>query len=140
MMKTPQEIAQAWLDAYNRRDADALIELYADDARNIQVAFGDEPLTGRAALLENFTAFFRAFPDNFTNPVNIFVDGDWAIIEWRGGGTFTGALGEFAPTGKSFELSGCGFLQVADGKIIFQRGYIDKQTWFDQIGVVPGRA
>jgi steroid delta-isomerase-like uncharacterized protein len=126
---------QAWFDAYNERDAYALSELYADDAEIVQTAFGDKPLRGREALLEDFNNFFNAFPDNYTNPENIFVDGDWAIIEWRGGGTFTNHLGDNPPTGKSFTLRGCGFFRVADGKIKFQRGYFDKHTWFSQIGL-----
>lgn len=123
----------AWVDAYNQRDPFALVGLYHDDAENTQVAFGDEPLRGRDALLESFVDFFNAFPDNYTNPENIFVDGDWAIVEWSGGGTFTGAFGEMQPTGKSFKLRGCGFFHIVAGKISFQRGYFDKQTWFSQI-------
>lgn len=133
-MKSPRQVAQAWLDAYNARDPHALIALYHHDAENHQVAFG-APVRGREALLESFAAFFRAFPDSYTHSLNVFEDGDWAIIEWIGGGTFTGELGGTPPTGKSFTLNGCGFLHVVDGKIKFQRGYIDKHTWFSQIGV-----
>lgn len=131
-MKSPKEVVQEWLLAYNTRDPYALIELYHDDAENHQVAFGD-PLCGREALLESFVAFFAAFPDNYTHPINIFEDGDWAIVEWKGGGTFLGQLGPHAPNGKSFVLQGCGFFHVTNGKIKFQRGYIDKHSWFQQL-------
>ena len=133
-MKTPKEVALAWLDAWNKHDAAVLVELYAEDAENIQVAFG-ESLRGREALLENFNIFFKAFPDSYTNPENVFVDGEWAIIEWNGGGTFTGALGDIQPNGKSFNLRGCGFLHIIKGKIRFQRGYFDRYTWFSQLGL-----
>lgn len=125
----------AWADAYNRRDPFALIELYDDDAENLQVAFDDIPLRGKEALLESFVSFFRAFPDNYTNIENLFVDGEWAIVEWRGGGTMTGKLGETEPTGKNFKLRGCGFFRVVKGKIQFQRGYFDRHTWFSQVGL-----
>lgn len=46
-------------------------------------------------------------------PINIFEDGDWAILEWKD------------PLG----LRGCGFFQVMDGKIKFQRGYWDKLSF-----------
>ncbi|MEP0838623.1 ester cyclase [Coleofasciculus sp. FACHB-64] len=133
-MKSPKEVLHDWVAAYNARDPYALIELYHDDAINHQVAFG-APLQGREVLLESFIAFFNAFPDNYTHPENIFEDGEWVIIEWSGGGTFLGELGGNPPTGKSFTLRGCGFFQVIDGKIRFQRGYIDKYTWFTQIGL-----
>lgn len=131
--KTPKQILHEWVAAYNNRDPFALIELYADDAEVDQVAFNAAPLRGRQALLASFVDFFRVFQDNYTHPENIFESGDWAIIEWSGGGTFTGSLGDMQGTGKSFKLRGCGFFRVADGKIRFQRGYFDQQTWFSQI-------
>jgi len=133
--KSPRDVLLSWENAYNQRDPFALIELYADDAENLQVAFGDTPLRGHDALLESFTSFFRAFPDNYTNIENLFVDGEWAIVEWNGGGTFSGALGGAQPTGKSFKLRGCGFFHVVEGKIRFQRGYFDRYTWFSQVGL-----
>jgi steroid delta-isomerase-like uncharacterized protein len=133
-MKSPKTVVQDWVAAYNARDPQALIELYHDDAENHQVAFG-APLHGREALLESFVAFFRAFPDNYTHVENLFEDGDWAILEWSGGGTFLGELGGNPPNGKSFKLQGCGFFHVIDGKIQFQRGYIDKHTWFEQLQI-----
>lgn len=133
-MKSPRAVVQEWVAAYNSRDPQALIALYHDDAENHQVAFGG-PLRGRQALLESFTAFFAAFPDNYTHPLNIFEDGEWAIVEWQGGGTFLGPLGDTAPNGASFTLQGCGFFHVLEGKIHFQRGYIDKHSWFSQLQI-----
>jgi predicted ester cyclase len=62
-------------------------------------------------------------------------DGDWAAWEWLGGGTFLGEFYGNQPTGKSFEIRGCGFFNFRDGKIVFQRGYWDKLSWFLQIGL-----
>ena len=50
---------------------------------------------------------------------NIFEDGDWAILEWRD------------PKG----LRGCGFFQVQNDQIIFQRGYFDQLSFFPQQGM-----
>ena len=47
---------------------------------------------------------------------NIFEDGQWAILEWKD------------PLG----LRGCGFFQVVNGKILFQRGYWDKLSFLKQ--------
>ena len=94
-------------------------------------------------MLESFTAFFQSFPDSYTpskrrcscRVENIFEDGEWAIIEWSGGGTLVGEFAGQAPTGRSFMLRGCGFFHIVDGKIRFQRGYWDKATWFKQLGL-----
>ena len=73
--------------------------------QNYQVAFSD-PGCGLKALLESFIAFFQAFPDNYTHVENLFEDGEWAIIEWSGGGTFLGELDSSPPTGKRVTLQG----------------------------------
>src|ERR687894_1068287 len=127
-MKTPLEVVQAWVAAYNRRDAHAAAELYHEDATNFQVALSD-PTVGRQAILEGLLSFFHAFPDNFTHPENLFEDGEWAMLEWFGGGTWRGEFAGMAPNRRSFTLRGCGFFHVPDGKILYQRGYFDKANW-----------
>lgn len=61
MSESPELIVQRQLDAYNRRDLEAILAIYADDAE-----FIEHPSTvlcrGRAALRERFTARF-AEPD-----------------------------------------------------------------------------
>lgn len=133
-MKTPREIVQDWVAAYNRRDAYAAAELYHEDATDFQVAVGD-PIVGKQAILDDLRSFFNAFPDNATRVENLFEDGEWAILEWSGSGTWRGELAGMIPNGRSFTLRGCGFFHIADGKIRFQRGYVDKATWFGQLGI-----
>jgi hypothetical protein len=102
-VNTPLEVVQNWVAAYNRRDAEAAAELYHEDATNFQVALGD-PTVGRKAILEDLLSFFHAFPDNFTHAENLFEDGEWAILEWSGGGTWRG---EFARTALTEGRSRC---------------------------------
>ena len=125
---------RTWVNAFNKRDARAAAALYHDDAVNTQVAAG-RPAVGRQAILEELLAFFRAFPDSYTRPVNPFEDGEWAILEWTGGGTWRGEFAGQPANGRSFTLQGCGSFQVSGGKIKFQRGYWDKATWFGQLGI-----
>ncbi len=54
-----------------------------------------------------------SFPEMVCIVENIFEDGQWAILEWR------------APLG----LRGCGFFQIVNNKILFQRGYWDKLSF-----------
>ncbi len=112
----PREVVEAWVDAFNRADADALAAMYAGDAVNHQVA--EPPVHGLAAIREMFAAGFAA-AKMVCIVENLFEDGEWAILEWRD------------PLG----LRGCGFFHVADGKIVFQRGYWDKLTFLRQHGL-----
>jgi len=132
---SPREVVRAWAVAFDRRDAEGAAALYTDDAVNLQVAVG-EPLVGRAAILREFRAFFRAFPDSTTQVVNLFEDGEWAVLEWTGGATWRGEFAGLPPNGRAYTLQGCGFFHVVGGKIHFQRGYWDKATWFRQL-VIP---
>jgi steroid delta-isomerase-like uncharacterized protein len=133
-MKTPKEVLRKWVDAINNRDAQAVAECYHEDAVNTQIAIGI-PINGRDAIYQDLKEFFTAFPDNYTNIENLFEDGEWAILEWSGGGTFSGKMKDMEPTGKKFTLRGCGFFYIPNGKIQTQRGYWDKISWMKQIGI-----
>lgn len=112
----------------NAHSADAFIPLYHEDATNLQIALGT-PLVGREAIISDFDEFFTLVPDSFTHVENLFQDGEWAILEWTGGGSYQ-------PTGNTFILKGCGFFHIVDGKIRQQRGYWDKHTWYSQVGLL----
>jgi limonene-1,2-epoxide hydrolase len=112
----PRELVKAWVEAFNRADVDTLTNFYREDAINHQVA--EKPVEGRAAIREMFAAGFAA-ANMVCIPEHIFEDGEWAILEWRD------------PKG----LRGCGFFQIVDNKITFQRGYWDKLSFLRLYGL-----
>ncbi len=112
-MLRPKEVVQLWVAAFNAGDAGAIAALYHADAVNHQVA--NAPVTGRAAIRQMFTEEFSA-AKMVCITENLFEDGQWAILEWRD------------PLG----LRGCGFFQVVNEKILFQRGYWDKLSFLKQ--------
>lgn len=107
----PKEVLQDWIAAFNKADAEALAEFYSEDAINHQVA--NEPLQGKKAIKEMFLRDFGA-AEMICLPENIFEDGEWAILEWKD------------PKG----LRGCGFFKIQHDKIVFQRGYWDKLSFY----------
>ncbi len=118
---SPKQLVQAWIEAFNRKDAEALAAMYHADAVNHQVA--EAPVEGREAIRRMFEAGF-AQAEMVCIPENLFEDGEWAILEWRD------------PLG----LRGCGFFRVVEGRIAFQRGYWDKLSFLRQHGLpVPER-
>lgn len=130
----PTDVMLAWVDAFNRRDADALIPLYHPEATNHQVAAG-EPVVGRDAIIRDSRGFFAAFPDSYTKLEAMYQDGEWVMIEWSGGATWRGEFAGRQPNGKTFTLRGCGFFHIVGGQIRFQRGYWDRAGWFLQLGI-----
>lgn len=108
---TPKQVVEKWIEAFNAGDAEAIGNLYADDATNHQVM--NDPLVGKGSIRQMFFNEFSKYT-MVCIPENIFEDRDWAILEWKD------------PKG----LRGCGFFQVKNNKIVFQRGYWDKLSFF----------
>jgi limonene-1,2-epoxide hydrolase len=112
----PHDVVQAWVEAFNRADVDALCALYHSNAINHQVA--ESPVEGREAIRAMLTAGFAA-ARVVCIAENLFEDGEWAILEWRD------------PEG----LRGYGFFHIVDGRIAFQRGYWDKLSFLKLHGL-----
>jgi len=107
---TPKGVVRRWIAAFNAADPDALAALYHDDATNHQVA--SYPVKGRDAIHAMFVKEFAAAQMECV-PVNLFEDGEWAILEWK----------------DPQDRLGCGFFHVIDGRIALQRGYWDRATF-----------
>ncbi len=112
----PKYVLEKFVEYFNEADVSKLLELYAEDAVNHQVA--NEPVIGKKAIGERFKEEF-AKADMVCIVENMFEDDEWAIMEWRD------------PKG----LRGCGFFHVVDGKIVLQRGYWDKLSFMKQEGI-----
>ena len=133
-MSDSKQLLKQWIDAFNAADINALVACYHPEAVNYQVAT-KEPVVGIVGIRSDFETFFKAFPDSYAKVENLIGDDDWAAWEWVGGGTFEGEFLGTKPTGKSYGLRGSGFFQFEEGKIVLQRGYWDKETWFSQVGI-----
>lgn len=110
---TPKQLIQQWVTYFNQGNAALIASLYHADAINHQVA--NEAIKGRQNIQEMFEKEFAA-ADMTCIVEHIFEDEEWAILEWKD------------PLG----LRGCGFFQVIDDKIKFQRGYWDKLSFLRQ--------
>ena len=108
-----KQIIYKWVELFNQGNSEEISELYHNDAINHQVANG--PIVGKSAIKEMFANEFAA-AEMTCIIENVFEDGEWAILEWKD------------PLG----LRGCGFFQIKDAKIIFQRGYWDKLSFLQQ--------
>jgi limonene-1,2-epoxide hydrolase len=118
---TPTEVVRTWITRFNAADAEGLALLYAPDAVNHQVVM--EPLHGRDAIKRMFAVEFgRA--KMVCIEENLLESRDWAVLEWSD------------PLG----LRGCGFFQIRNDQIVFQRGYFDQLTFFRRQGIpVPDK-
>ncbi len=107
---TPKEILKNWVDAFNKKDVETLANFYHDDAINHQV--NTDPLQGKEAIKQMFIEEFSK-AEMVCIIENIFEDKNWGMLEWKD------------PLG----LRGCGFFEIENDKIKFQRGYWDKLSF-----------
>lgn len=113
---SPSDVVLEWVRRFNSGDADALAELYHEDAVNHQVV--QEPVAGKSAIREMFRREFAAAAMTCI-PEVIHEAGEVAILEWKD------------PLG----LRGCGFFTVGNDRIVFQRGYWDKLSFLRKHGL-----
>jgi len=114
---TPAMLA-AFSDAFNRHDADALMDFMTADCI-LDAAAGNEVhgtrFVGRQAVRAAFESVFRTFPDaRWDNGVH-YVAGNRGVSEWL----FTGTHID----GSRIEAEGCDLFEFRDGLIAVKRAF-----------------
>jgi len=133
---SPQEVAAALFAALNARDLDALAALQHDDVWDHFVVIGD--YHGKPAVRAFFEELFGALPDGRLDVVRISGDAEYATVQWRATGRFTGRpfLGVHA-TGRPIDLEGVDVMHIVDGRLKDNTIYYDGLKFARQIGLLP---
>ena len=76
----PKAVVESWVESFNRGDADGLAALYSEHAVNHQLP--ETRVEGREAIRAMFVDEFDT-ADMKCIVENLFVDGEWAVLEWR---------------------------------------------------------
>jgi len=134
---------QRWADGWNQHDADALVELCAEDVIWEDPAL-PEPERGRAAVRDYLLGVWSMLPDlmfELPEPPLIAGEGPRAAQVWRMTGTMLGSdpWAGFAPTGKRVELEGIDLYEFREGLLAHYRGRYDMAETARQLGLAPAR-
>lgn len=112
------EVLQAFADAWNRHDVDALMSFMTEDCV-FEASAGPEVcgarFAGREAVRASFAEVWASFPDAHWSNARHFVRGERGVSEW----TFTGTR----PDGTLVEVHGCDLFTFRDGKIALKNSY-----------------
>ena len=118
ILEMTTDVLQAFADAWNRHDVDALMSFMTDDCVFESSAGTDVYGTryaGAEAVRAGFAEVWGIFPDaHWRNPRH-FVRGDRGVSEW----TFTGTRTD----GTRVEVHGCDLFTFRDGKILVKNSY-----------------
>jgi steroid delta-isomerase-like uncharacterized protein len=133
-MEPLDKYVQQYFDAWNQRDADAVLATFAADGTYCDPASGGR-LRGEA-LKGYMTGLWAAFPDLWFEIASAGAAGpDLMAAQWIMRGTNTGSMMGLPPTGKSVTVSGADFIRVAGGKIQSVDGYFDSRAVPEQLGL-----
>jgi len=119
--QTPEatvEMLQAFADAWNRHDIDALMSFMTEDCVFEASAGSDVCGTkyrGAGAVRAGFAEVWATFPNAHWGEASHFVHGDRGVSEW----TFTGTRLD----GSSVEVHGCDLFTFSGGKIAIKNSY-----------------
>jgi steroid delta-isomerase-like uncharacterized protein len=112
------EWLQAFADAFNRHDADAIMSFMTDDCV-FEASAGTEVcgnrFEGRDAVRAAFVDVWSTFPDAHWGGARHFVCDDRGVSEW----TFTGTRAD----GARVEVHGCDLFTFRDGRIALKNSY-----------------
>lgn len=109
---------QAFADAFNRHDADALMHFMTDDCV-FEASAGEDACgarhIGRQAVWAAFTDVWTTYPDAQWHSARHFVCGERGVSEW----TFTGTRAD----GSRVEVDGCDLFTFRDDRIALKDSY-----------------
>ncbi|MGE5635383.1 MAG: ester cyclase [Nocardioidaceae bacterium] len=126
------------VEALARHDLEGLVAHWAEDGILDVVPIG--VFRGRDEIEGLFREALTAAPDLRASAGVVVADGARAAVEWRIGGTFTGAPFQgFDPTGREFELRGVDLVEVEDGATVRATTHYDGAAFARQIGLLPAQ-
>ncbi len=116
-------ILDAFADAFNRHDAEAIMAFMTEDCvfeSSVGPDICGTRYVGREAVRAGFEEVFAAFPDADWGGARHFIQGDRGVSEW----TFTGTRLD----GTRVEVRGCDVFTFRDGKIALKDSFRKNRT------------
>ena len=132
-----RELSRQMIAAWNNRDWDTIRNAmhpdYTYTGPDGEIVKGVE---------EGLEAAWKSFGDGFDGRIDVdsmqmYVDGNTVITEFRAKLTHTGTFAGIAPTGNTVEIDLCNKMVLSDdGRVVAERDYMDTLAFFVRLGVV----
>jgi steroid delta-isomerase-like uncharacterized protein len=134
---TPDEaiaVAEAYFDAFNTGDADALGALLASDYTHHGAVFADQD---RDVHIERLRTNRAAFPDGHYDLQDVFAEGDQVVARWVFTGTLQAPYAGVEPAGQPVTVRGVHIHRIRCGEIVETWNNGDGLGLLRQIGALP---
>ena len=126
-------VAHKYLDAWNNRDADAIVATFAEGGTYSDPSSGEVSGEALKAYVNNL---WEAFPDLSFDVVSAAEAGpNMVATQWFMRGTNSGPFNGLSPSGRSVALPGADFIAIEGDRIKSVKGYFDSRVVPDQLGL-----
>lgn len=126
-------LRQAWHEAWDNGNVDALDDLLADDYE--RTSHGSGKRLSAAEFKEEILATRRAFPDLVTSVDNLLQEGDQVAIFWTSTGTHRDELLGVPATNRRVTTHGSNLCTVTNGKLSRERVTWDPRHLLTALGI-----
>jgi steroid delta-isomerase-like uncharacterized protein len=137
-MNELQAMIDAYNDAWNRHDVDAIVSLHAPG-----MVFENHTAGERAegdAVRHHIAGIFAAWPDLAFETRRLYIAGDLVVQEWTASATHDHELrrGDLVSpaSGKRIEWEGCDVIPTEDGRVKRKDVYSDSVGILRQVGLL----
>lgn len=122
------------IEALNNGEIEKFLSYYTEDCKFQEVGF-PEPLTKKEfkVLLDEW---WNAYPDVKVDTQRINAEGDKVSVENVMSATFVNDLGGVKATGKFYQTREAVFFDMENGKIKYERVYLDQLHVDEQVGTL----
>jgi steroid delta-isomerase-like uncharacterized protein len=131
------EVIEAYNNAWNRHDADAVVAMHTEDSVFCNHTSGGEAV-GRAAIRQIVCAVFATFPDIHFELRRLYVRDDLVVQEWTATATHVNPVmyndTPLPPSGKVISWDGMDILPLRNGKVARKDVYAESLSYLRQLG------
>lgn len=127
-------IVERFLDAFNRRDVDAMLDCFTGDATYADLLLG-ESATGRDGLRALFDRMMHESGEVDWRIDRVVASDEVEMAEWRFCVEVSAAVPRSA--GRTVSLAGASVFELRDGRCCAYREYFDSGVGLIQLGLEP---
>jgi steroid delta-isomerase-like uncharacterized protein len=131
---------RAHVEAWVRRDVDALMADYADDCELVSPMF--RTVRGKAGVEGSFRDLFRAFGEWTIQIDEMLIDhdeGDRCALVWTANAVQTGEIFGFPASGRRFEVRAVHFFRFENRQIVSEKRLYDFSSLLMQLGILKAK-
>jgi steroid delta-isomerase-like uncharacterized protein len=130
-------VIEAYNDAWNRHDVDAIVATHTEDSVFRNHTGGGEAV-GRAAIRRIVAGVFDTFPDIHFTLRRLYVRDDLIVQEWTATATHHHPVmyndTTLEPTGRAIRWDGMDIIPMRDGQVARKDVYAESLSYLRQLG------